>query len=173
MRRNRRSSGEQRECCALLTLEWPSHYALFRKGGSMRTVFSCSRNRIGLHAAIWSASFVFSYSAVAQHDPGSRTGHGRSTSNSPSTGDALSGLTSNHTLLAHSAGQKAQNVYAASEHEFGRDASQNPICVGQLLRLARDLQTLGVYTNTARRACVRFDLKAVSPHVCEHRHRNG
>jgi hypothetical protein len=72
---------------------------------------------------------------------------------------------SNHALLADSCGEKTQNVHAASDYEFGRDANQNPTRMGQILQLARHLETLGVYANTARAASVCFHLKAVSPNV--------
>jgi hypothetical protein len=42
---------------------------------------------------------------------------------------------SNHTLLADSAGQTTQDVYAASDNEFGRDASQNPRRLGRFYSL--------------------------------------
>lgn len=58
----------------------------------MRILSSSSGSRIGLHATVWSACFVLSSSAVAQHDPGPGLGRGRSSSTSLSTGDAVSGL---------------------------------------------------------------------------------
>src|SRR4051812_8655492 len=55
----------------------------------MQILYSCSRNRFRLHAAMWSSCLVFSCSAVAQHDPGPR-----GSSTSPGAGDPLSNLTS-------------------------------------------------------------------------------
>ena len=42
----------------------------------------------------------------------------------------------------------------------------------EFLQLARNLETLRLYADTARSLGVCFYLEAVSANVCEHRHRN-
>ena len=78
-----------------------------------------------------------------------------------------SGRDPDNALLAYPAGQKAEDVYAASDHEFGGHASQNPRCLGQLLQPACNLETFGLYANTAGSPGIPLHLEAVPPDVCD------
>src|SRR4051812_49215424 len=102
------------ECCAFLTLNGLAPKRSYTKEGSMGLLSFPARNRIGLYPAIWSAFFVFSCSALAQHDPGPDMRNARSSSNSPSTGDPLSGLTSGETAAFNNGKTTFQEVDSVS-----------------------------------------------------------
>src|SRR5947199_3893248 len=80
----------------------------------MRILYSPAGNQLGLHAAIWLTFLTFPCSAVAQHDPGPRTSTGNSSGNSPSTGDALSGLTAGETAAFNNGLATFQEVDSVS-----------------------------------------------------------
>src|SRR5947209_8793120 len=98
---------------SFLTLT-PRHDTLVHERGFMQTLSSPAGNRFGLQAAIWAAFLLFPCSVVAQHDPGPRIRNGNGGGNSPSTGDALSGLTSGETAAFNNGLATFQEVDSVS-----------------------------------------------------------
>ena len=78
------------------------------------------------------------------------------------------GRCADYALLADSDRSAAQDVYAASLDELGRDSRAYAEGVGQVLQLERDLGAVGVHADSARPARVHVSLEALPADVCGH-----
>ncbi len=82
------------------------------------------------------------------------------------------GRHADHALLADSAGSAAEDVHAASHHEFGRDAPADAGRVGSLLQFQRGMEAIELHAEFEGAAGVHFYFEAVPADVCEHRYRH-
>src|SRR6202167_6217061 len=73
-------------------------------------------------------------------------------------------------LLAHSGLQTAEDVHAASQHEFGGDASAHPARVGSFLQPGFRLETVALYAQSTRATRLRLYLETIPSDVRKLRH---